>query len=115
MNMRGWPLLLVLFMAAKCPKDQFEAYKEPAQKLIPDNYRRESSGDGISRSATSADDYRCKKMDNRAKNIFIQWGRDRKMEGNPLNLDLASKMFGVSSWESGGKVGLGVTNITPHR
>lgn len=115
MNFRAWPVLLVLFMAAKCPKDQYGGYKEASQKLIPDNYRRESSGGGIARASTNSEDYRCRKMDDRAKNLFIQWGRDRKLEGNPLNIDLASKMFGVSSWESGGKVGVGVTNITPHK
>jgi hypothetical protein len=60
MNFRAWPLLLVLFMAAKCPKDQFGSYKESAQKLIPDNYRRESAGDSIARTAVNTEDRRCK-------------------------------------------------------
>jgi hypothetical protein len=105
---------MVLFMAAKCPKDEMAAYQKSAQKIIPDNYRRQSLGNDIARSPVNTEDSRCRKIDDRAQNIFIQWGRDRKLEGQPVDMDLASKMLAVSSWESGGKVGLGITNITPH-
>ncbi|MEZ4813978.1 MAG: hypothetical protein R3A80_02060 [Bdellovibrionota bacterium] len=107
-----WPLLLVLFMAAKCPKSLTGPNAANSKRLIPDNSRRETGGDSITR-LSGADD--CRKIDPRAQNIFIQWGRDRKREGYPLDVDLAAKMLGVASWESGGRRGLGVTNISPHR